>query len=306
MVALNESISEPGLRREARGCRVAATYPQGGTGMPTGAVPMVNNLFQGMPLDPATGLYYERARWYSPSLGTWVSQDPAGYINGANTYQFVESDPVGKADPDGLRADYSHPLQGRYKPRSRFTYARIAVANYNSMLAEIHYRPGKPLLPPCKCRQIAIVQYVKDTSSAGAGGISLAGVPYALDGGFPYGGANPSPKIAAHWPPVAILKDSPSTNVVNGQFPWLHVGNAVVEQRLFEARDVAVCLAGSEKGDYYGALTWGFYESWLGDTLATVHVDGHSSTGPIVQGKGRWPKNAILPLVQAAGLAPKP
>ncbi len=72
---------------------------------PAGAVPMVNNLFQGMALDPATGLYYERARWYSPSLGTWISQDPAGYINGANTYQFVGSDPVGRVDLRGLAAD---------------------------------------------------------------------------------------------------------------------------------------------------------------------------------------------------------
>ncbi len=70
--------------------------------MPTGAVPMVNNLFQGMPLDPATGLYYERARWYSPSLGTWVSQDPLSYVNGADTYQFVTSSPVGAVDPSGL------------------------------------------------------------------------------------------------------------------------------------------------------------------------------------------------------------
>lgn len=52
--------------------------------------------------DPVTGLYYERARWYSPSLGTWTSQDPLSYINGANTYQFVMSDPVGGVDPSGL------------------------------------------------------------------------------------------------------------------------------------------------------------------------------------------------------------
>ena len=36
MVALNESTSEPRLRREARGCRVTAEYPQGGTGIPAG------------------------------------------------------------------------------------------------------------------------------------------------------------------------------------------------------------------------------------------------------------------------------
>ena len=72
------------------------------TTAPAGTVPMVNNLYQGMANDPVTGLYYERARWYSPSLGTWISQDPAHYIDGANTYQFVMSDPVGRADPTGL------------------------------------------------------------------------------------------------------------------------------------------------------------------------------------------------------------
>ncbi len=74
------------------------------TATPTGTVPLVNNLFQGMANDPVTGLYYERARWYSTSLGTWISQDPAQYINGADTYQFVMSDPVSLVDASGLYA----------------------------------------------------------------------------------------------------------------------------------------------------------------------------------------------------------
>ena len=55
-----------------------------------------------MTLDPVTGLYYERNRNYSPSLGTWTSQDPLQYINGANTYQFVMGNPVNAVDPEGL------------------------------------------------------------------------------------------------------------------------------------------------------------------------------------------------------------
>ena len=43
-----------------------------------------------------------RNRNYSPSLGRWINQDPAGYINGANTYQFVESNPANAVDPWGL------------------------------------------------------------------------------------------------------------------------------------------------------------------------------------------------------------
>ncbi len=68
---------------------------------PAGTLPTVDNLYQGMTLDPMTGLYYARNRNYSPSLGRWINQDPAGYINGANTYQFVMGNPVGMLDPFG-------------------------------------------------------------------------------------------------------------------------------------------------------------------------------------------------------------
>ncbi len=67
------------------------------------AHPLVNNLYQGMTLDAVTGLYYERNRDYSPSLGRWMEQDPAQFINGANTYQFVNSSPVGNVDAEGLK-----------------------------------------------------------------------------------------------------------------------------------------------------------------------------------------------------------
>jgi RHS repeat-associated protein len=70
---------------------------------PAGTQPLVNNLYQGMTLDAVTGLYYERNRDYSPSLGRWMEQDPAQYINGANTYQFVDSSPVGNVDASRLQ-----------------------------------------------------------------------------------------------------------------------------------------------------------------------------------------------------------
>ena len=75
--------------------------------------PMVSNLYQGMTLDSATGLYYERNRNYSPSLGTWISQDPAGYINGANTYQFELGGPSGTTDPSGTKTTPLIPPPGK-------------------------------------------------------------------------------------------------------------------------------------------------------------------------------------------------
>ena len=45
--------------------------------------------------------HYARNRNYSPSIGRFISQDPLQFINGANTYQFVTSSPVGNVDPLG-------------------------------------------------------------------------------------------------------------------------------------------------------------------------------------------------------------
>ena len=76
---------------------------------PAGTQPAVNNLYQGMTVDPVTGLYYARNRNYAPSLGRWINQDPAGYVNGANTYQFVEANPVNAVDPWGTQVDDEPP-----------------------------------------------------------------------------------------------------------------------------------------------------------------------------------------------------
>ncbi|MGC8561170.1 MAG: RHS repeat-associated core domain-containing protein [Phycisphaerae bacterium] len=111
MVAINENLipASEARRRSAtcphgaRSGRRSITVLNSDWSMPAaGTQPLVDNLYQGMTLDAVTGLYDERARDYSPSLGRWMEQDPAQYINGANTYQFVDSSPVGNVDGTGL------------------------------------------------------------------------------------------------------------------------------------------------------------------------------------------------------------
>ncbi len=46
-----------------------------------------NILFTGRPLDQETGLYYFRARYYEPELGTFISRDPLGFVDGQSVYQ---------------------------------------------------------------------------------------------------------------------------------------------------------------------------------------------------------------------------
>lgn len=48
-----------------------------------------------------TGLLYHRARYRDPVLGGWLSEDPAGFVDGFNKRGYVQGDPISLADPTG-------------------------------------------------------------------------------------------------------------------------------------------------------------------------------------------------------------
>lgn len=52
----------------------------------------------------ATGLYYLRARYYNPTTGRFLSEDPAGFRAGINLYAYVYDSPVVFTDPSGKDA----------------------------------------------------------------------------------------------------------------------------------------------------------------------------------------------------------
>jgi RHS repeat-associated protein len=52
--------------------------------------------------DAAAGMYYCQARWYDPSTGRYMSEDPTGFSAGdANLYRYVFNDPTNLVDPTG-------------------------------------------------------------------------------------------------------------------------------------------------------------------------------------------------------------
>jgi RHS repeat-associated protein len=62
-----------------------------------------------------TGLYYNRARYYNPALGRFISEDPIGFSGGTNVYAYVGGNPGSFIDPLGL-------AQFGYRPLGRLPW----------------------------------------------------------------------------------------------------------------------------------------------------------------------------------------
>jgi RHS repeat-associated protein len=56
------------------------------------------------------GLYYYKARIYSPTLGRFLQTDPIGYQGGINLYNYVGNDPVDHSDPAGTCTENTCPV----------------------------------------------------------------------------------------------------------------------------------------------------------------------------------------------------
>lgn len=76
-------------------------------------------MYTGRFTDEESGLYYYRARYYSPQTGRFLQRDPLGYAPGASLYQYASSSPPNRVDPMGLEdGPVGSPPAGSSDPRN--------------------------------------------------------------------------------------------------------------------------------------------------------------------------------------------
>jgi len=80
------------------------TYEPFGGVTTSGATNTNSHQFTGRENDGSTGLYFLRARYYNPTFGRFISEDPLGFPGGPDSvlYSYVRNSPVILVDPFGL------------------------------------------------------------------------------------------------------------------------------------------------------------------------------------------------------------
>ena len=69
--------------------------------------------YTGQRFDSATGLLNLNARWYNPSVGRFINEDPTGFRGGdTDLYRYVNNNPMTMVDPTGLRGSDIGNYQG--------------------------------------------------------------------------------------------------------------------------------------------------------------------------------------------------
>jgi RHS repeat-associated protein len=80
------------------------TYSYDSFGRLVASTGTISDPFQytGREFDSETGLYFYRARYYDPTSGRFLGEDPIGFHGGPNFYPYVSNEPTLYRDPTGL------------------------------------------------------------------------------------------------------------------------------------------------------------------------------------------------------------
>ncbi len=153
-------------------------------------------IYCGYRYDAETANYYVRNRYYSPTLGRWLTRDPIGYQGGINLYAYVASSPVGNVDAEGTSL-----WTGLGNLLSEIgNLVQSALAIYKREISELKTRQALNSLPPylrtyhaCKLKLPPLHHHYggptfkKLTGGFGEGNGNISGSVNFPIGGTPFG-----------------------------------------------------------------------------------------------------------------------
>ena len=132
--------------------------------------------YAGRPLESRTGLSDNRARWYEPTTGRFITEDPSGFKGGdANFYRYVGNDPLDKVDPSGLTGQWAG-VAARQNALGMYQYYGALGSGTEALATDTALRTGPLYAPQASTSSLR----AGTTAFFGSLGRSLAAIPSGL------------------------------------------------------------------------------------------------------------------------------
>jgi RHS repeat-associated protein len=143
-----------------------------------------------------TGLYYYRARYYSPTMKRFISEDPMGLAAGLNEYAYAGNNPKKFRDPFGK--DWQSDMTSAFCPDG---------------MCLLPSPPPNPGIDPCGCVLEGAKDIIKDKLELVVVGYGLTDGAYAINPGLGFVAAS----VYSHYVEDAEVVLTVRTFVITGQ-----------------------------------------------------------------------------------------